>query len=40
MMIEFGTDWALNQSNAFKVINGLTTSESKKKAEHIGTLLE
>jgi hypothetical protein len=40
MMIEFGTEWALNQSNEFKVINSLTTPKPKTKAEHVGTLLE
>jgi hypothetical protein len=33
MMIEFGTEWAFNQSDEFKVINSLTTSKPKTKAE-------
>jgi Pyruvate/2-oxoacid:ferredoxin oxidoreductase delta subunit len=33
MMIEFGTEWALNQSDGFKVINSLTTQKPKTKAE-------
>ena len=38
MLIEFGNQWALNQSNEFKVINSLTTPKSKTKAAHVGTL--
>jgi hypothetical protein len=33
MMIEFGTEWALNQSDEFKVINSLITPKPKTKAE-------
>jgi hypothetical protein len=33
MMIEFGTEWALNQSDEFKVINSLTIPKPKTKAE-------
>jgi Pyruvate/2-oxoacid:ferredoxin oxidoreductase delta subunit len=33
MMIEFGIEWALNQSDEFKVINNLTTPNSKIKVE-------
>jgi hypothetical protein len=33
MMIEFGIEWAFNQSYEFKVINSLTTPKSKTKAE-------
>jgi hypothetical protein len=33
-LIEFGVEWALNQSNEFKVINSLTTSKPKTKAEY------
>jgi hypothetical protein len=40
MMIEFGIEWALNQSDEFKVINSLTTPNPKTKVEHVGTLLE
>jgi hypothetical protein len=40
MLIEFGTEWALNQSNEFKVINSLSTLRPKTKAKHVGTLLE
>jgi hypothetical protein len=40
MMIEFGIEWALNQSDEFKVINSLTTPKSQTHVEHVGTLLE
>jgi hypothetical protein len=40
MMIEFGTEWALNQSDEFKVVNSLTTPKPKTNVEHVGTLLE
>jgi hypothetical protein len=33
MLIEFGTKWALNQLNEFKVINNLTIPKPKTKAE-------
>jgi hypothetical protein len=34
MVIEFGTEWTLNQSDEFKVINSLRTPKSKTKDEH------
>jgi hypothetical protein len=39
MMIEFGIEWALNQSDEFKVINSLTTPKSQTHVEHVGTML-
>jgi Pyruvate/2-oxoacid:ferredoxin oxidoreductase delta subunit len=33
MLIEFGTEWALNQSDEFKVIKSLTIPKSKTKVE-------
>jgi hypothetical protein len=33
MLIAFGTKWALNQSDKFKVINSLTTPKPKTKDE-------
>jgi hypothetical protein len=34
MLIEFGTEWALNQSYEFKVFNSLSAPRSKTKDEH------
>jgi Pyruvate/2-oxoacid:ferredoxin oxidoreductase delta subunit len=33
MMIEFGTEWAFNQSDEFNVIDSLTTPKLKIKVE-------
>jgi hypothetical protein len=38
MLIEFGTEWALNQSDEFKVINSLTIPKSKQRLNSVGTL--
>jgi hypothetical protein len=34
MLIEFGTEWTLNQSDEFKVMNSLSTLRPKTKDEH------
>jgi hypothetical protein len=34
MLIESGTEWTLNQSNQFKVMNSLNTPRPKTKDEH------
>jgi hypothetical protein len=38
MLIEFGTEWTLNQSNEFKVVNSLRTPNPKQRLNTVGTL--
>jgi hypothetical protein len=34
MVIEFGIEWTLNQSDEFKIINSLRTPKPKTKNDH------